>query len=281
MTPEAPQARGAAACPDAEVLAAYVDGMATPAERSEIERHLVECAECRDVVGGAVALAGSGAPAVTARRSITPLFAIGGAVFAAAAAIFLVVRLMTPSPHYAAELANLAQDGTTRAVEARLTGGFPYGAPPAVMRGGNSEDLARAAVAEQIRGRLAGRTDADADAARGVTYLFSGDPAQAVNALEKAVKGNPESARIQSDLAAAYLERRSPLDTERALEASTRALTMDASLHEARFNRALALERLQRNSEAAAEWREYLARETASPWIAEARRRLARLSGGS
>src|SRR5262249_30119917 len=37
-------------CPDVETLAGYVDGMLADADRQAVERHLVGCADCRDVV---------------------------------------------------------------------------------------------------------------------------------------------------------------------------------------------------------------------------------------
>jgi hypothetical protein len=38
------------ACPDAELLASYIDGRTTSAERIEVETHLMRCRDCLVVV---------------------------------------------------------------------------------------------------------------------------------------------------------------------------------------------------------------------------------------
>src|SRR5215471_6052156 len=51
MTPGKLLPHGADACPGPEQLAAYVDGMLAPADRTDLDRHLAGCADCREVVG--------------------------------------------------------------------------------------------------------------------------------------------------------------------------------------------------------------------------------------
>ena len=55
-----------------------------------------------------------------------------------------------------------------------------------------------------------------------------------------------------------------------------RALRIDAGFAEARFNRALILERMGRRAEAEDAWRQFLALDDRSPWAAEARQHLGR-----
>jgi hypothetical protein len=58
----------------------------------------------------------------------------------------------------------------------------------------------------------------------------------------------------------------------RALTAADCAIALDGALSEARFNRALILERMGLRGEAADAWRDHLARDPSSPWAEEARR---------
>src|SRR5262245_17961319 len=96
MTTEAPRALTADACPDPEQLAAYVDGGLPPDERTVVESHLSECADCRDIVGGAVAASPAPRPVVL-RPARGKWIAVGGGLLAAAAALVMVVKLQQPS----------------------------------------------------------------------------------------------------------------------------------------------------------------------------------------
>ncbi len=120
----------------------------------------------------------------------------------------------------------------------------------------------------------------------GVAALAAGHEHVAVQALEDAALVDPSNAAIQSDLAAAYLARAQTtgagIDVPRAIEAADRALRFDPHSHEARFNYALALERLNVRHEAARAWRAVIADGVAEGvaaegWTAEARAHLARM----
>ncbi len=283
MSTKAPVAL-AGACPDAEQLAAYVDGMLTPAERTAIEQHLSGCAECRDVVGdSAAAAAESGATVTTPRRRPRAQWMALTAILATAAAALLVVQLRQPSAYYVPELAALARVETpSRPLEARLSGGFRYAPPPLVTRGApDARNLELIATADKVRAEIGDRAGADADAARSVTFLIGGDAERAVAGLERATASGSAPARMWSDLAAAYLARGRADDPPRAVAAAERALQADGSLREAAFNRALALERAGRAADALQAWRDYAASERDAQWAAEAQRHVARLSGSA
>lgn len=285
MTPEAPQARGAAACPDAEVLAAYVDGMATPAERSEIERHLVECAECRDVVGGAVTLAGSGAPAVTARRSRKWL-AGGGALLAAATIIIAIGLGRQWTTDRARFEGLLPAAGLTRPIEPRLTIMADYGPAPSATRSGspavNPDPDARIAAA-----RIEQQAEQDPSSenlhALGLARLLTQDAAQAIAPLERASE-NDRTGRVLADLSAALLVQSQRTGDSammaRARTTAERAITLDSTRLEALFNAALAAELQGATADAIAGWQRYLAADQVSRWADEARERVTRLQAG-
>ncbi len=126
--------------------------------------------------------------------------------------------------------------------------------------------------------------------AQAVVHLVVGGASdaadRAVAELERATAlpsaGGPErSARLWSDLAAAYLVRAgrkdSAMDLIRSLEAAGAALAADPQLPEARFNRALALERLGLRLQATVAWEEVRHTDHAAGWVAEARLHLADL----
>jgi len=102
----------------------------------------------------------------------------------------------------------------------------------------------------------------------------TGDLNRAVRRLEAAVSADIHDARSWSDLAGSYLVRAQrlddPRDLLRAYEAADRAVREDGRLKEARFNRALSLERLFLVPEAAAAWANYLELDRTSDWAVEA-----------
>lgn len=219
----------------------------------------------------------------------------GGGVLAAAAAVLLAVNLQ---PRLAdrwrtddaeARLAELAQatDGQ-RTVEGRLTGGFGYGPLRAPVRSAAGtaapNDWALLAAAAKISEEAEKSPVAANLHGLGLAALVLGDHDEAISALEDATSEEPETGRYQSDLAAAYLARAQaadrPDDLTRGLTAAERALKADGDLLEARFNRALALERLYLTDQARKAWQEYLEHDPSSPWSEEARQHLQALPEG-
>jgi CHAT domain-containing protein len=118
--------------------------------------------------------------------------------------------------------------------------------------------------------------------ALGVKQLLAGRYDDAAQSLVAAAREQPNNARYVSDVATVQLERARrglrPDDLPRALASADRARRLDPSLREAWFNRALATTALSLTEQAKQAWTEYLARDSASPWAAEARTRLQELS---
>lgn len=112
----------------------------------------------------------------------------------------------------------------------------------------------------------------------GEAALTAGRIDASVQALEDAAVADPASAAIHADLAAAYLARSTQpgraIDAARAYEAAARARHLSPHLPSARFNEALALERLHLAGEASRAWNTVAALEPSAGWAAEARRHL-------
>ena len=247
----------------------YVDGKATTEERLAIQRHLANCEECREVVS-AVA---RDIPVVVIPFWKRPPVVIG---FAMAASLLAVIQLRPdlnplrgPSPYE--ELVSAV--GTERTIEARLSGGFEYGA---LRRSGNRGEANLSVSAAAARMQAAAeqhRTPANLHG-MGVAQLVLGDNDAAIRTLVQASAEDPSNAQAASDLSAAYLARGglavASEDAARALEAAENAIRIDPSLPEAYFNRALALTVLRPGGEAIAAWDEYLARDSTSGWRREA-----------
>lgn len=293
-------------CPDAEVLAAWVDRGLDERERAEVTAHVANCDDCRAVVANVLKFqdasdesnpsetvengradepdAGHGPPPrrMFGQRKIV----WAGGILAAAAALVLAVDLQSGMlERWRAErrLADLVQaTGEQRTVEARLTGGFAYGPLRAPVRSGGSsaarDNWSLLAAAGRIREEAQKNPVAANLHSLGVAALVLGEHDEAIRALEDATAEEPGSGRYQSDLAAAYLARAQaaerPDDLTRGLTAAERALKADHTLLEARFNRALALERLYLTEQARAAWNEYLEYDPGSSWASEARQHL-------
>jgi CHAT domain-containing protein/tetratricopeptide (TPR) repeat protein len=112
--------------------------------------------------------------------------------------------------------------------------------------------------------------------------LLAGRPRRAVLLLEQVVRRPGASAEVLSDLCAAYLalseRERDPRAAMEALDAADLAVALNPRLAEARFNRALAFERLSLLQAAIEEWRRFLELDPASGWASEAETRGAALA---
>lgn len=159
--------------------------------------------------------------------------------------------------------------------EARLTGGFRY-APPASL----SPALPDADMKRLSRVAEAGRSPrSQADSA--LLWWISGDLHRALEKLESAVRYGDDDGYVWTDLSAAHLtrayEERQAFALVEALEAADRAVAVAPQLPEARFNRALAFEKLYLPTEATKAWADFLNLGEGTPWDLEARERVDRL----
>lgn len=172
----------------------------------------------------------------------------------------------------------LAALGRSRPTEARLGGAdfAPYSSGAAPPLG--SAATRRAARRIEVTARKQSSPRALGDLA--LLRLLLGKPDEAVAVLEKAVATAPRDALLLSDLAAVYVARAKEgehsFDLVRALSAADRAWHADPDLHEAPFNRALALEKLGL-TEAQRAWADLATLERDPGWKGEAEERLGKL----
>ena len=170
-----------------------------------------------------------------------------------------------------------------RPIVPRLVGGFAY-APPAVPTRGASPaasvNLRLATV--QLEKRLTQTRTAQTLAEYSAGALLTGQTTAAIETLNEARRAAPQSARILSDLAAAYLVRssqsvtRPSQDQVQALELASLAIGREPSLGEAWFNRALSMEGIFPPAAVAAAWTDFLRVDGSTAWATEARERMPR-----
>ena len=265
------------------VLASFVDGGLPPEARAGVIAHLAACDDCREIV------------ATVARKQQLRLRAVvvpwyrrvavwsGAAVTLAASALLMLQPQLLrgrPSTQAWADLAAAA--GPERTVEARLSGLTTYAPVKSPTRSATAapagDNLRLLAVAERLREDAQRDPSAANRHAWGVAALLTGRTGEAVAALAPAHGEGDDDARLQSDLAAAFLalasSTQSTDDWRRALGAAEAAIARDPTLASAWFNRALALEGLGRRGDAHQAWRDYAERFTQDAgWRDEALRR--------
>jgi Flp pilus assembly protein TadD len=286
-----------------EDLAIYIDGRSTPAERASFEDHLQHCEDCYELfIDSARTLVADAAetPGEVLQPAASPLpkvvtfdapvrsrARLWTAGLAAAAAIAVVAwgalrfeqSAGTRLPPEFDGLVAAVRD--TRPAEGRLAANFTYAPPPTTMRSaGTGRTLTpevEAAVA-RLQQSVAGQSGTGALRSLGIAALVEGQLDAAVESLERAARSAPGDPAVLADLSAVYLERaRQPSgndDAQRAYDAASRAIQADPAMQAARFNLALALERLGRRAEAQQAWRDYLTVDSQSAWAQEARQRL-------
>jgi CHAT domain-containing protein/Tfp pilus assembly protein PilF len=267
--------------PEAQTMAAFVDGTLDPKELATVAGHLRECAECRTVVA-ATARFGSEEAARDTRPPRT--------WWLAAAAIFAVIAIAIPiilsrngSP---IERLIAAAPRDHRTVDARLSG-FAWARLQAPSRGNatpDPADLKFAGAAGDVLEATQNQSTPVARHAAGVAKLMIGQSADAMVTLERAANASND-ARIWNDLAAARIafaaNEGHPSQLPLALADADRALRLDPNLAEAHFNRALILERLGLRDQARKQWQRSLEVDPASEWSLEARAHLHALDGNA
>lgn len=254
------------ACPEAATLGAFVEATLDDETRLRVQRHVADCSECAIVV------------AQTSRflehdeRDAEPSSATDWrwlAAAAAVAALILPTLLWRPARDPLRRVKAIAANTKVRTMEGRLEGFVhrPFSATRSERA--QVEDVAIEAQ------RLADGNDFHA---RGVAALVAGNPAEAVEALRRAVAMSPERADAWSDLAVAEIALASSKGNSRlfdaAIRSAERAIALaprDASAH---FNRGVAAERLGRMGDARVSYRKALDLEPSSAWTDETRERL-------
>jgi len=274
-------------CPNEETLAAFVDGRLNEQARLQLTEHLVECGDCRDIVMTASdygVAAGEAEPAPKGevvrgrfrKRVLGPLVAA-----AAIAALMFGIpsireRLLGKSGMEA--LVEAADSLPERTTDARLSGNFAYRDYRPKRGGGEDQPIGEQPKGEYLvliaASRIAERAEKNASPKNlhelGVAHILINDEDKdaAVQALERAASTSPVSGDVLTDLAAAYLTRGKKGDAERAYDAATKAWTIKQT-PAAAWNRALALEMLERKAEAMDAWRKYVELDPASGWSKE------------
>jgi len=163
-----------------------------------------------------------------------------------------------------------------RPLEARLSG-FAY-VPHQTWRGGGDDKDVRLTIMEGKASELTDLQGSDPKTlhARGIGLLLSDSGAkESIASLQAAAEADPNNAKYQSDLAAALIAaaRGDQSMLQRALAACDRALRIDPSSPDALFNRAVALQALDR-PEALAAYERYLQVDSTSAWADEARNKI-------
>lgn len=260
-------------CPSEETLGAFLDGHLSGSERDLVLAHFATCDYC--IAGAAFVTEMSDDSATNTQpvvRSYKWLSIAAALVIVAGIATFVMTRRTQPGiPSLIA-----AAPTSYRTIEPRLSN-FPW-AELQRLRADvpqDAEALRFGGAAAEVLVRAQNDASSDATHAAGVANLLLQRANEAIEQLRRTAEKSGTAA-TWNDLAAAYYtsavrDGRSA-DLPRALAAADRAIALDDSLHEARFNRALILERMGLGNAASEAWSEYLARDPSSPWAAEAKR---------
>jgi CHAT domain-containing protein len=261
--------------PTDETLGAFLDGRLDGTQRAAVVVHLSECNTCVELLGGARRALLEVQPeekrVVPMRR---PWFLAAAAAIVAIIATFALLQ----DRDAGVETLIAAAPSSHRTIEARLTG-FPWAALQQLRGDAHTdpETLKLAGAAGEVLSDARNDDSASARHAVGVASLLVRDNDTAIAQLQKAAQQSDDAATWNDLAAALYTSATQGRRNEnfgQALAAVNEALERDPSHAEARFNRALILERMALQAEAAAAWREYLAVDANSQWAAEARRRL-------
>lgn len=175
-----------------------------------------------------------------------------------------------------------------RPLEMRITG-FTYAPFQETRRGeaASSDTRARDRSAALIHDEAdpAGHPSPAALHNLGRLYLAQKEFDKALSAFDEALKATPDDASLHSDAGTALFEKgklerannqsgKSEVTLAESLTHFDRALNLDSSLQEARFNRALLYMTLNLSQQAADDWQKYLTQDPGSRWADEAREHL-------
>lgn len=281
-----------------EIIEQYLAGEFAGEELEKVRRYFFASEIRKEQLRFAIALkeretqpaANQGStPAVTPlpikRSSITPYLALAAILLVTAGLGFFIWPALYSQSDLDRGLVALNQAyREQRPVEARLSN-LDY-APLPNQRGG---ELKVNQVQQELAGRLLANAVADKPSAAshnalGQYYLTARQFDKAIDQFNAALALDPSNAQSHLNLGAAFLEKgkldlgktdgRSIEDFSQSVEHLNKGLELNNSLLEGYFNRALAYQYMMRSSEAEAAWKEYLQKDSSSPWAEEARRNL-------
>jgi tetratricopeptide (TPR) repeat protein len=265
-------------CPQAEVLATFIEGRLAGAERNETAAHVASCEDCYGIVRRSLREP-EARPARRATES-TPatrwLLPVAATVALALGGWQLFVAWEEPETPLDGLVAAV---GERRLIEPRLSGGFRFGPLVAATRGGgepNGSDLSLLAAAARAQAAAHAEPSAANRRALAAAQLLKGDVDAAIAGLAALVVEVPADVAARNDLAAAHLVRGQKLGDaasyRAALDAASAVLAADPKSSEALFNKALALEGLGDRAAAVAAWSAVIADTSQEPgWAAVAR----------
>jgi tetratricopeptide (TPR) repeat protein len=281
-------------CLDLELLASYVDGRVTPAERTRIEAHLTRCEDCyfifsetfHEQAAQTTTTADETEPNPAPKRWLRGWQMAAG--LAAAAAIVLAVQMFrttTPPQQDQALVVALndlqAAAGPYRPFEARLSGTYPYRPPAAAVRSGSASSETPLAVRDAAlkveqasQGRELGPEQRRALA---VMYLTLRQAERAADVAAPLPQSTTD-ASLLNDAAVALLARGRESDAKQAQALLEQVVARDPNRAEGWFNLGLAAEATGDLTRARDAWARYLAIDPSSPWAGEARGHAARLN---
>jgi tetratricopeptide (TPR) repeat protein len=278
-------------CPDAELLAAYIDGRATLAERREIEAHLARCEDCYFVFSETVRAQQTqgGEPAKKSEvppwwRVWSPQLAAGfaAAVLVVIGALIIFKRPPTQSPEVDLKVALTQLEGAAgpyRKFEPRLTVTPTYRPLEPATRSatpGAEAPLALHEAAVRVeRAATARAAGTEGRRALGAMYFTLGSAGRAADALAPLAQST--EVELLNDLAATLLARQREGDVKSALGLLERAVTLDPNRAEAWFNLGLATEATGDRIRATEAWTRALMLDQKPGWADEARWHLEKL----
>jgi hypothetical protein len=289
------------AFPSDETLAAFIDGQLDEETRKRMVAHVADCEDCYGTVMAGRACESeqeseTTKPAtVTNPRNRTNL--IGLAIAASIAGVLLYPPL---SARYTrrrdvAALRSAAETLTRRTTHARISFDLAYQPKPRTFRSGNKgeENWEVKLAALRLQKDTQADTTIAAQHALGLALLLDDRPDIAARTLDLLIMREGSTGRLSeaisksndvallSDLSAANGASadlgRDPTSKQVALEAAERAWRLDPKSPRTLWNRAVALERVNR-LRAIAAWNDYLVIDSKSEWSNEARDRRGVLS---
>jgi CHAT domain-containing protein len=263
--------------PEAQTMAAFIEGVLAPDEIAAVSEHLRGCGDCRTVVAETARFEREEARRVPAHVNRWWLLAVAAVL----AAIAITVPLRWMATRNASPINQLiaAAPQQHRFGEARLSG-WPWAQLQAPPRGEALLDAADSKLhgaAFDVLAETADQQQPESRHAKGVAYLLIDRRSDSIATLQQAANGSNDP-HTWNDLAAARyavaIQDEHPYQLPLALADADHALRLDPKSPEALFNRALILEHLGVRDQARKAWLAYLAIDSGSAWSVEARTHL-------